>query len=674
MAEDKGMGESSEAVSQSPGASAGPASRTVFLSYASPDAAVANQVCQFLESHGVACWMAPRDVKPGAAYADAIVHAINEAGALVLVLSASAMASEHVSREVERAASKHKPVVAFRVDAAALSAELEYFLSRSQWIDVPALGVSGALAKLVEAVGRGSAVRSAKAGLGGGGAAGRASIDHAVGTASVAKRVVVAVAIVIVLGAVLAVRIWQSKHAETAPPVAAISDKSIAVLPFVDLSEKHDQEYFSDGLLEELVSVLGKLPNLRVIAHTSSVRFRGKSEDLLSVGSQLGAAHIVLGSVRRVGNHVRVAAQLVRSSDGGQEWTGTYDRSVDDILQVQTDIAASLGRALQLSVTELQDARSAVPPNAEAYDLYLRGLQANDRIANEGFAEATSYLQRAIDLDTHFVRAHEALASTHLLQAVFGAVPADVGFGRVRDDAKNLLKLDPNSGWGQTLLCRFHTEYTWDWPEAERQCTAALEIAPRFWLALYAAADLALIRGDYAKAERLFREIFPIDPLNADTYMELGLTLEALGRLAEAEASFRRGLAITPTYITGHVELGLVLLAENRIEDARQAFELEAPEYGQQAGLAMALHARGRRTEAAAALEHFIQDHGHEQPKMIADAYSYLGNADRAFDWLGRAYRQKDPIMPYIKSDWLMHGVEHDPRYKAFLKKMNLPE
>src|SRR6202795_1048310 len=151
-----GMGESSEAVSQPPGASAAAGSRTVFLSYASADAVVANQVCEFLESHGVACWMAPRDVKPGSVYADAIVRAINEATALVLVLSGAAMASEHVSREVERAGSKHKPIVAFRVDAAALSAELEYFLSRSQWIDVPALGMPAALVSLAEAVGLGS--------------------------------------------------------------------------------------------------------------------------------------------------------------------------------------------------------------------------------------------------------------------------------------------------------------------------------------------------------------------------------------------------------------------------------------------------------------------------------------------------------------------------------------
>jgi hypothetical protein len=209
MAEGDGAQGSSEAVVQPPGASVSTGSRTVFLSYASPDAVVANQVCEFLESHGVACWMAPRDVKPGAAYADAIVRAINEAGALVLVLSGAAMASEHVNREVERAASKRKQVMAFRVDATALSAELEYFLSRSQWIDVPALGMPAALVKLADAVGQGSAASRTDPGFGGGGAAGHASIKQAVGTASVAKRVAVAAAVVIVVAVsgLLAVRL-----------------------------------------------------------------------------------------------------------------------------------------------------------------------------------------------------------------------------------------------------------------------------------------------------------------------------------------------------------------------------------------------------------------------------------------------------------------------------------
>jgi TolB-like protein len=647
------------------------ASRTVFLSYASQDTEIAHAVCRELESRGIRCWIAPRDVAPGALYADAIVRAINDSNVLVIVLSQSAVKSSHVGREIERAASKRKPIIALRIDTAPLSPALEYFLSESQWIDVPAAGMAAALSKLVNAVRDSSTPSNSTLGVD------VAASDHPIGRRSigVSRPVIVAVLIVVValMGRILATCFWPSKHGET-PAGAAISDKSIAVLPFTDLSEKNDQGYFADGLSEELVGVLGKLPTLRVIAHSSSFRLRGKSEDPHSVGTQLGTAHVVLGSVRRAGNHVRVTAQLIRSSDGAQEWSGAYDRSLDDILQVQTEIATSLGRALELSVAELNETQDAVRPSAEAYDLYLRGLQANDRLSSEGFEEAGSYLARAIQLQPNFVRAHEQLANTHLLQAVFGAVPAESGFGQVRDDAVQLLNLDPGSGWGQTLLCRFHTEYSWDWPEAERECAAALEVAPHFWLALYAAADLALIRGDYKKSERLFREIFPIDPLNADTYMELGLTLRAVGRFAEADTAFRRGLAITPTYITGHIELGTILLAEGRIEDARQAFELETPENGQQAGLAMAYHARGRNAEATAALEHFIRDHGKEQPMTIAEAYSYLGDADRAFDWLERAYRQKDPLMPYVKGDWLMRGVEHDARFKAFLRKMNLPE
>jgi adenylate cyclase len=650
--------------------------RDVFVSYASRDAAIATSIVENLERQGIRCWIAPRDVTPGSQYADEIVGAINGAKVVVLVLSEHAVASPHVGKEIERASSKRRRVIALRTDAAALTRSFEYFLSESQWIDVAALGMPGALTKLTQAVGQALAPASwVSPGLG---ADARNPADRSRQPTYLAIRRVVTAAVFLVVAAIVVgvvVRYWPSKHGNAQlRAVAASSDKSIAVLPFTDLSEKKDQEYFADGLSEELVGVLGKLPNLRVIAHTSSFQLRGKGEDPHSVGTQLNTAHVVLGSVRRAGNRVRVTAQLVRSSDGAQEWSDTYDRSVDDILQVQTEIAASLGRALQLSVAELQETGGAARPSAEAYDLYLRGLHANDRISNEGFAEASSYLQRAIELDPQFVRAHEQLASTHLLQAVFGAVPADTGFGQVRDDAANLLKLDPGSGWGQTLMCRFHTEYSWNWPEAEHECASALEVAPRFWLALYAAGDLALIRGDYAKSERLFREIFPIDPLNADTYMELGLTLGAVGRIAEAEAAFRRGLAITPTYITGHIELGSVLLAEGRIEDARQEFELGSPEYGQQAGLAMVSHARGRNAEAAAALEHFIKDHGETQPMTVAEAYSYFGDADHAFDWLARAYRQKDPLMPYIKSDWLMRGVEHDARYQAFLKKMNLSE
>src|SRR5450432_1333 len=201
MGEGDGVGKSSEAVSQPPGIPAAAGSPTVFLSYASADAEIVNQVCQALEAQGVVCWMAPRDVKPGAQYADAIVRAINDAKALVLVLSASAVASSHVGREIERAASKHKQIVALKIDAAPLTPALEYFLSESQWIDVPTLGMPAALAKLAAAVRQGSTrVPHANSVSGGSGASGGAAVNRAVRTPIIARRVVVAAVIVIALG------------------------------------------------------------------------------------------------------------------------------------------------------------------------------------------------------------------------------------------------------------------------------------------------------------------------------------------------------------------------------------------------------------------------------------------------------------------------------------------
>ena len=246
----------------------------VFVSYASQDVAVANTIVGALETHGIKCWIAPRDVRPGTVYADAIVGAINEAKALVLVLSANAMPSAHVGREVERAASKRKQVIAFRLDATPLSRELEYFLSNSQWIDVPKLGMPGALTTLTGAVRQGPATSPQSVSVG--------------PSADVSKRnVVIAAAIVGVCVAVAGgVYFWSWTHStsQTSAGVAssrplakteagvAVSDKSIAVLPFVDMSEKHDQEYFSDGLSEDLIDHLAHFPGLKVIGEDFVLR------------------------------------------------------------------------------------------------------------------------------------------------------------------------------------------------------------------------------------------------------------------------------------------------------------------------------------------------------------------------------------------------------------------
>ena len=337
----------------------------VFVSYASQDAAVANSLVENLESRGLKCWLAPRNVRAGAVYADAIVRAINEAKAVLLVMSGSAATSAHVGREVERAASKRKQIIAFRIDAVALNPELEYFLSNSQWIDVPKLGMPAALAKLKAAVGQGSAPLVQQ--VPGGQPADRAK-----------KGIAVAVATLIVVGAAvsLGLHFWSTNHGGVQPtPVAVsgttpsaapsmtISDKSIAVLPFVDMSEKKDQEYFADGMSEELIDLLTKIPDVRVPARTSSFYFKGKSEDIRTIAKRLMVAHVLEGSVRKSGNHLRVTAQLIRADNGYHLWSETYDRQLDDIFKVQDEIATAVVFALKVKL--LAPAANVVRPRTQ---------------------------------------------------------------------------------------------------------------------------------------------------------------------------------------------------------------------------------------------------------------------------------------------------------------------
>ena len=450
-------------------------------------------------------------------------------------------------------------MVAFRVDAVNLSAELEYFLSRSQWIDVPALGMPGALVKLAEAVGQGSAAAHAIPGVGSGGGAGRASINQAVSTASVAKRVVLAAAVVIALGigGLLAVRFWQSKHGDAqSPAVAAIADKTIAVLPFTDMSEKKDQEYFADGMAEEILDVLAKVPGLRVIARTSSFQFKGKNEDVRQIGAALGAAHVVEGSVRHSGERIRVTAQLIRVADGGHEWSESYDRGVEDAIQVQQEIAASLSRALQVTV-EAGSLSSSGTNNPAAYDVFLRGLQAYDRFDRLGLEQAADYFREALDLEPSFARAEEWLALTHLIQADDAFVPAKIGWERARADAEHLVKLNPGSMMGHGILARIHTDYDWDWDGARREVTATFAADPHSTLSHYAAGALSNALGNWDEAESHFRAALSLDPLNPDPHQILGSVLFGAGRFADAAAENRRALEIVdPTFAFGALCVG----------------------------------------------------------------------------------------------------------------------
>ena len=655
------------AESETPGSpatsTAGPA-RLLFISYASHDAEVAQKVCSALEAAGFPCWLAPRDVKPGAQYADAIVGAINEAKAVVLVLSGGAVASSHVGREVERAASKHKKIIAFRIDAASLSRALEYFLGESQWIDVPALGMTAALAKLAEAVGQGPANRAQQ-------------IPATKRTTRTKKRIAIAAAILVCVGAAaaLGLHFWSYNHrgAQPATP-AAITDKSIAVLPFTDMSEKKDQEYFADGMSEEILDLLAKLPGIRVIGRTSSFQFKGKNEDLRTIGSTLGAAYIVEGSVRKSGERIRVTAQLIGAQDGSHVWSETYDEPSDEVLKMQDEIATELVRALQVTVGADDLAAPPVLKSSEAYDFYLRGRHAIDQWNRTGFEAADGYFQQALEIDPTSARAAEWLATSHLYRAIWGFVPPREGFERARLSAQRALKLNPRSGTAHAVLASINTDYDWDWPAADRECAQALALEPHNPNVI---GDAGFARSAFAQPDesvRLIAAAIALDPLDATWHEVLGQMRYRAGRLAEAEAELHKALDISPMYAEAHYFLGQVLLAKGEPKAALDVMQQEVPESGRNTGLAIAYHALGNRAESDRALARQTKEHENDSAYEIAQARAYRGELDEAFAWLDRAYTQKDVELYWIKGDPLLKNLENDPRYKILLRKMKLPE
>jgi TolB-like protein len=647
----------------------------VFVSYASQDVAVADAVVSTLEKNGLRCWIAPRDVTPGTLYADGIIRAINEAKVLVLVLSASSSASKHVGKEVERASSKGRPIIALRVDATPLTTALEYFLSESQWIDAAALGMPGALAKLRSAVGQAlAAPPGVNPVLGAGPATAETPVAH---RPVVVKRVALAagVLVALVVSVTLGIHFWPSKRPEAqAPTVAAISDKSIAVLPFADMSEKKDQEYFADGIAEEVLDRLAQVPGIKVVGRASSFQFKGKSSDLASIGSVLGVAYLLQGSVRKDAGRVRVAAQLVETRTGAQRWSDHFDSDVVDVLKIQDTIAAALARALQTAVEVDAAPRSSVK-SPEALDAYLRGRQSLDRDTRESCDAAVAYFQQALHLDPTLAPAAMGLSKANVYIGRAAWLPTKVAFERAREAALLAQRLDPRSPLPHVLMANIHMSYDWDWTGVDRELQQAFALGPRESYAVQVAAALAAARGQWDEARQLGIEAIALDPLDVGAHMSLGLEVYLRsGRLAEAEQSFRRARQIAPESNSIHYFLGLVLMLQGHHEQALAEFGKETLDDGQLEGLAMVHFAAGRKIESNKFLAEAIRHNGPSWASEIARVFAFRGEKDHAFEWLDKAYEARDEDLYFIKDDPLVKNLEGDSRYKAFLKKMNFPE
>jgi TolB-like protein/Flp pilus assembly protein TadD len=650
----------------------------VFVSYAAADAAIANTVVGVLEQHGIRCWIAPRDVRAGAQYADAIVRAISGAKALVLVLSANAIDSTHVGKEVERASAKRRPIIALRTDNAPLTPALEYFISESQWIEAQPGKEEAAFAKLVAAVRDPARPGHSAAALATSAAGSPESNLRSRRNGLLLGAGLAAVALVLLT--FQAPKLWQPGRTQSlspataAVPTTAIADKSIAVLPFVDMSEKHDQEYFGDGMAEEILDLLAKIPGLRVVGRTSSFSFKGRNEDLRTIGAKLNAAHVLEGSVRKSGNQLRVTAQLIDTPNGVREWSETYDRPVGEVLKLQDSIAGAVARELQLTVAPDNLSARQIPKSVEIYELYLRGRHALDRHDSAGLDEAATLFQKALDRDPAFANAAVWLAETRSTQAQVGNLPPAAAFEQARRAASAALELEPNNAGAHAALANIYIVYDWDWGAAARELQKVEALAPGSADALYGASKLSLTMGRWDDALAQINASLTQDPLDPNNLLRL-LQLQArLGHMAEAETAARRLLDIHPTFAWAHYYLGLTLLARGDLSGALSTVQQETADNARQQGLAILYSALGRKADAAATLAAMLRDQANANAVGIADVYALRGKFDEAMHWLERAYVQKDPELFFVKGESELNALRSDRRYKAFLRKMNLPE
>ena len=485
-------------------------------------------------------------------------------------------------------------------------------------------------------------------------------------------------ALIPVLAVVVAAAISrESRVARNGRTVTSPNDPSIAVLPFADMSPGKDQEYFSDGLSEQLIHELAKVSGLKVVGRSSAFQFKGKNEDLRAVGRKLGVANILEGSVRRDGNDLRITAELIKADDGFQLWSQTYDREINDIFAVQDEIARAATEALQLRLLGGNGrpmASNLRSGNPEAYQAYLQAEYLIGRgPTKEELGKALAYTDQAIKLDEKYAPAWAMRSSVQNALAEGGLTDITEGFRKARDDAERAIALDPTLASAYLVLAKTQMNCDWNWDAANTSITKAAALEPGSVEVLRIRSYRFRILGDLDQAIKLYEQAVALDPLNANSYSRLGYLLYAAGRYDEARATLQKALDLNPQASHVHLTLDKILIAEGKPQQALAEIEGESLEWAKLTGEAVAYHALGREQDSNAALAALVAKYQAYAAYQIAQVYAFRGESGKSFDWLEHAYKQRDPGLPEIKSNPLFKNLRHDPTYTALLKKMRLP-
>jgi len=653
----------------------------VFLSYASQDAQAALRISEALRAAGIEVWFDQSELRGGDAWDRQIRQQIRDCALFIPIVSGHSQVrlEGYFRREwrlaVERAGDMAEertflvPVVID--DTPEQTASVPDRFREVQWTRLPAGETSIAFVERVrrllspeappasppsasEAVERRAAPR-----------------EHA-GRRTGTLYGAIAAAVLLALGYFALERLNRSKP--------AVSAASIAVLPLANESGEASQQYFSDGISEDLITALSQFSGLKVIGRTSAFQFRDSREDSRSIGAKLGVAHLLEGSVRKSGDTIRVSAELIDTTDGSTQWSERYDRPYKDLFALQDEITYAVAGALRTKLLpgEQAAAQSDRPPsgNLEAYNALLQGQFYYSRETEADFRKAIEFYTLAVELDPRYAVAWSRLSRAWSALGVefLAGAPWQEAHAKAREAAERALALAPDLAAAHLARGFYLQNFDFDLRGAEAEFRRALALAPHEGEPkFYFGRQLAAL-GKSEPAIELIRQALATEPLRANWYKWLAIYLTGLNRLDEAERAISRAIELQPGASEYHMRLALIEIQRGDAQAALAAAQQEPPGYFQDSALALALQFGGDRTGADAALRTLIEKDAALAPYPIAQVYALRKDANATFEWLDRAFSYQDSsVVNLLLGDPIILRYKDDPRFTAFCRKVGLP-
>ena len=472
---------------------------------------------------------------------------------------------------------------------------------------------------------------------------------------------------------------WRYQHAGdttmvAAPPspsmpaAVAADDHSIAVLPFVNMSSDKEQEYFSDGLSEELLNLLAQVPQLRVIARTSSFSFKGKEVDVATIAKTLNVANVLEGSVRKSGDTIRITAQLIRAADSSHLWSRTYDRQMTDVFKVQDEIAAAVVDELKIKLLKVAPKRPVTDP--QAYAFFLQGREVMRQFNPEAIEQAIALYKQALSIDPAYAPAWDGLADGYYNEVDLGVASVDQALPLAREAIDKALGNDPGYAPAYARAALIEGAIEGDLAAAARHLEQGFALDPANLDLIGVAIKIARRLGRPQQTLDFAEYVVGRDPVNVYGHEQVAISYNYAGRLDEALAAYRTGLKLNPGSAAQHSQIGDVLIAKGDAKAALSEYQQEPVESFRLLGLSAAYHALGRKAESDAALDEVIRKYERTMPTNIAWVFAFRGEGDRTFEWLNKAVEYRDIALGTIPFDPWWRIMHSDPRWLPLLRRM----